>query len=342
MNRAMSQRLSYREEEMTGVPVESIVHPADKASISEYIQTILSGAKELYKGVCRIREKTGKYIWCECISVNLLDEPDIEGIVTSWRDVTSYIDKETNLRAHNEELKNAYEQLDKFVYGVSHDMRAPLSSILGIINYTELEIADNEVKESLSLIKSSVHKLDKFIQDMLTCSKNSKTGLKVEKINFTELVGNVVNSLKHMHANTGDIEIRVAIACEIDFYSDKNRLDIILSNLISNALCYYNPKLLASYIEVQIKHLQDHISIIIKDNGMGISKANQEKIFDMFFRVSARSKGTGLGLYIVKETVEKLKGTIRVQSEPGESTCFEISIPNLIPGITDRQPVIEN
>ena len=112
------------------------------------------------------------------------------------------------------------------------------------------------------------------------------------------------------------------------FYTDPVRLKIILSNLISNAIKYYNPIIKSPFIEVKIKYDTQSASIRIIDNGIGIPQTHISNIFKMFYRASEIAKGSGIGLYIVKETVEKIKGTVTVKSKVGEGTEFEITIPS--------------
>ena len=110
--------------------------------------------------------------------------------------------------------------------------------------------------------------------------------------------------------------------------TDKNRLNIILNNLISNAITYQDPSKNDPLVNIKVDMSDTETNIIVKDNGIGISKELQEKIFDMFFRGSENSDGSGLGLYIVKESVEKLNGTINVRSVPGKGSEFRVLIPN--------------
>jgi signal transduction histidine kinase len=102
-----------------------------------------------------------------------------------------------------------------------------------------------------------------------------------------------------------------------------------MNNLISNAIRYYNPAVSRPYVEISILANSEHAEIIVRDNGIGIDEKYHDKIFDMFFRVSKKSVGSGLGLYIVKETIEKLDGEIGLTSEKDKGTEFKILIPNL-------------
>lgn len=329
-NNSIMQVLDGLQEEITGMHIKSILHPDDIQPFLESIHKAGYVGEMPLKGVYRIRKGNGQYMWCECTFKNALNDPAVDGIVIAWHDITKYIDKEESLKRHNEELRKTNEQLDKFVYGVAHDLRAPLASILGIINYSELEVSDPETLNSFSLIKTSVNKLDNFIQDILRYSKNVKAGDKIERIEFRELLDDVVSNLRFMNGHVSNIAIKTEIVGDVPFYSNSNGIVTILNNLISNACRYYNPQSSAPVVEIHIASSPSYAKIIVRDNGIGIGEENLQKIFDMFFRISADASGSGLGLYMVKDTVEKLKGTIQVQSQLGEGTTFEVEIPNAI------------
>ena len=135
-------------------------------------------------------------------------------------------------------------------------------------------------------------------------------------------------TLKYMSEPNREVEIKVNIKNGVAFCSDERRISIVLNNLISNSIRYSNPESAKPFVDVDVEISAEQAYIRIKDNGMGIAKEEQDKIFDMFYRVSKDSQGSGLGLYIVKETVEKLKGKIAIESELGKGTEFNIHIPN--------------
>ena len=136
-------------------------------------------------------------------------------------------------------------------------------------------------------------------------------------------------NLKYMASNN---QRQVALNYKISetgiLVSDKGRINILLNNLISNAIRYQNPEVLNPIVDVEINMSDTSTGIIVKDNGIGIDKENQIKIFDMFFRVAENSVGSGLGLYLVKEIVDKLEGKINLDSEIGVGTKFSVVIPN--------------
>ncbi len=242
---------------------------------------------------------------------------------------------EESLKESNEELKKTNAELDKFVYSVSHDLRAPLASMLGLIDISEDETESTSLLNNFGMLKSSIKKLDSFIEDILNYSRNAREAIKWVEIDFPELVNGIVNDLKHMNRDR-KVNIELDIHNTEPFVSDRHRLGIILSNLIANAIYYHNPQEPNPFVQIKVSTDMEGASITISDNGVGIKKSLQHKVFDMFYRISQNSQGSGLGLYIVKETLQKLDGTIDIDSEPGTGTSFSIHIPR---GITQTKPI---
>jgi signal transduction histidine kinase len=231
----------------------------------------------------------------------------------------------------NEELKKSNKELDSFVYSVSHDLRAPLSSMLGVVGLCEMGNPDAFMRKNIMLLKSSIKKLDGFIMDILDYSRNSRLEVIRQEIHFTDLLNDISNNLKFMGTDDQrNVDIRLSVRNGIAFFSDKSRLNIILNNLISNSIRYQNPEVADPFVEVRVEVSGTAANIVISDNGIGIGKENHGKVFNMFYRVSNKSVGSGLGLYIVKEAVEKLNGVIKLESEPGKGTQFNIQLPNLV------------
>ncbi len=129
------------------------------------------------------------------------------------------------------------------------------------------------------------------------------------------------------HEDKKTVEIRTKVSNGIPFYSDRSRLTIVLNNLISNAIRYRNPAEENQFVDVDVTVSKAGANIFIADNGIGIAPEHQEKIFEMFYRVSQRSMGSGLGLYIVKEAVDKLNGSVQVSSDVGKGSKFILYIP---------------
>jgi signal transduction histidine kinase len=267
----------------------------------------------------------GLWAW----QIKRLNERQIEQTYEMGRYQEEQLQRQALLQT-NDKLRKSNAELDSFVYSVSHDLRAPLSSMLGVVGLCEMGNMDPFIEKNMSMLKSSIKKLDGFIIDILDYSRNSREEIARQEIHFEELLTDISNNLKFM--SMGDqrkVEIRTTLVNGVACLSDKNRLGIILNNLISNGIRYQNADTASPYVQVKVVVSAAAIDITVSDNGIGIDRENQEKVFRMFYRVSSKSIGSGLGLYIVKETVEKLRGTIRMESEPGIGTQFTIRLPNL-------------
>jgi signal transduction histidine kinase len=231
------------------------------------------------------------------------------------------------LSTKNAELEKINAELDRFVYSASHELRAPLTSVLGLINLAELNLSPDNKLEYLEMMRTSINKLDSFIQDIIRYSKNSRLELENEKINFSSIIYEVLNGLKYLK---GWERLRVEhdISGPASFWSDSNRIRMLLNNIISNSIRFFDPTKENPFLNIVVSCNKEEAIIVISDNGKGIPADHVDRIFDMFYRASAESSGTGLGLYIVKEIVTKLHGKISVQSRLGEGSTFTIILPN--------------
>jgi signal transduction histidine kinase len=232
----------------------------------------------------------------------------------------------TKQKMIEEELKVRNTELDNFVYKVSHDLRAPLSSVLGLVNLAQHPNNHDDLRSYLKIIGERVNQLDHFISDVLSHSKNLKLEVKTGPIRFTEIVNNVFRNLNYMEgADQIHKEVKIYGG---EFYSDPWRIEEIFRNLISNAIKYRRIDNPAHEINITIAIEANEAVISFRDNGIGIEKPDLSRVFEMFYRASDQAGGSGLGLYIVKNAVEKLGGRVSVGSEPGQYTLFEIVLPN--------------
>jgi signal transduction histidine kinase len=233
------------------------------------------------------------------------------------------------VKRQNEALLKVNAELDRFVYSASHDLRSPLASILGLINVAREDDEWNK-EEYLSLIEKSVKKLDSFISDIIDFSRNARLDVVPEKIDFETIINDILDDLRYIE-NFDRINKSISVELSADFFTDSKRLRMILSNVIANAIKHHLPLSdRENFITIRVWSESSNAVISVQDNGPGISKEHHENIFKMFFRASSRTSGSGLGLYIVQETIYKLGGKITVASNQGDGTTFTITLPNLI------------
>lgn len=285
----------------------------------------LRGRRGKYYDTYQVGEELRTY---EIKSYPIIEDGKVTGLTIYSRDITLQKKTEDILKEQNEELTKINHELDRFVYSASHDLRAPLMSVKGLLNMIKVDKEKGNIGMYLELIEKSVHKLDSFISDIIHYSKNSRTDLLVKEINFHELLEESIACLKYMDGAEKVRSIR-KINASHPFYSDPSRLLMIFNNIISNAVRYRDKWKDDSYLEINILVGEKMACIKFSDNGIGIAKEYIGNVFKMFYRATTDSKGSGLGLYIVKSAVDKLSGTIQVESEYGEGTTFTIEIPNL-------------
>jgi PAS domain S-box-containing protein len=271
----------------------------------------------------------------------------ILGVAIFMRDVTNRIRAEKKLKALNEELvmqnwqlaaqeeelKATLEELsernfelDQLMYKTSHDLRSPLSSILGLVNLANLDKDHTHYQEYLDKIEGRIKKLDEFIRSMLNYAQVNRSETVYEVIDLEDLALTSVRELEHLE-NYHDLRVDIVPKGKTQFKSDPLRVKIIFSNIISNAFKYYNAEV-SSYLKITLDVNHFNATITFKDNGIGIREEYVGRVFDMFYRATERSQGSGLGMYIVKQAVDKLNGTVQIKSIFTKGTTIKIVLPN--------------
>ncbi|MFN0200493.1 MAG: sensor histidine kinase [Bacteroidia bacterium] len=230
---------------------------------------------------------------------------------------------EAHVQQKYEELKKTNKELDRFVYSVSHDLRSPITSMMGLL---DLMRSDEKGRANyLDLQEKSLKKLDSFISDILTYSRNTRLEVELKPIQLPQLVSNCF--LANKPYDNDEIQLVLEVPENLFFLSDEYRLNIIFNNLISNAIRYRRRNISQPFIKVEATLQKEKMVIKVSDNGIGIEEKYQDRIFEMFFRAHTKEVGSGLGLYIVREAMEKLNGKIRVESKVNEGTTFTIELP---------------
>ncbi len=230
-------------------------------------------------------------------------------MVGSLVDITDKKIWEEELQEKNTLLEKSNEELDRFVYSVSHDLRAPLNSIQGLMNISDTTEDVHEIKQLMDMMKTRVKKLYTFIDEIISFARNSRTEVEKEYVNLHELALEVVNNAKYRE-QAATIDFRINVSKEAVILTDASRLNIIMNNLVDNAIKYHRHNHQGKYIAISVRNKPEITQIEISDNGQGIPHEAQDRIFDMFFRASENSNGSGLGLFIVKDMLERIGGKI--------------------------------
>ncbi len=225
----------------------------------------------------------------------------------------------------NNNLQVINAGLDKFVFNVTHDLRSPLISLVGLIELIDEETDVAQIKAYTVLMKDSLEKQERFISEMLIFIKSKHTGLVKKICSLDEIIDNVF-SQNHYLVNGKTVKFfKEAELAKIE--SDPLKLQVILNNLVTNAVKYSDPKKEDQWVKVKTYRYKNEAVIEVEDNGLGIRKNDQERIFDKFYLSGANKKSSGIGLYLVKDAITQMNGHIEVKSEQGVFTRFIISIP---------------
>jgi signal transduction histidine kinase len=300
----------------------SALHVIKERGIKVPFIVVSGNASEAFAKRC-LEEGADDYI----LKSNLSKLPEsidqaIKGILTNEPAGEIQKPNADDLIRHNKELET-------FIYHISHNLRSPLTSMLGLVHL----IKQSETPGSTSglyidLLESSIHKLDLTLKELLDYIKNSKDDIRPEKIDFMKLIEEQFERMKFA-PGAERIRRQTCVEGDHDFYCDQYRLSVVLNNLISNAIKYHDQQKDEPLIKVTVKADADKATITCSDNGIGISAEHLPKVFNMFFRGTSKSEGAGLGLYIVREAIAKLNGDIKIESNLGEGTTFTITIPNV-------------
>ena len=248
-----------------------------------------------------------------------------------WEDdqvvIIGSITEITVLKKVENQLKERNEQMDLFLYKATHDLKGPLASVKGILDIARQNCQQPEINQYIHMALTSTDKLDKALIDLLHVTRLNKADLIVEQVNCKELVEEILFSLQHM-PESRQVDFDIEVEEPDRFFSDKNTLTTILQNLIVNAIKYKREGESHHQVSVCIRPQEGGIHLEVADNGEGIKAEIQGKVFTMFYRGNKKSKGTGLGLYIVKQGIDKLGGSLQLRSRFGSGSKFSLYIPS--------------
>lgn len=257
-----------------------------------------------------------------------VDKPwDYDYVVTAINEAFEIFNNRQQLREKNIALQKAYEELDHFVYSASHDLRAPLMSILGLIKLADREQDLDTNMMYLKMIEQSVVKVDSYITSIIDYYRNTRNESVIQEVDFKEIIHDCIGTLKYL-PESDKIDFELEIEQNQVFFSDSVKLRIIFNNLISNAIKFQDSSKTDRKVWVNVKVAGSEAVIRIEDNGVGIDEEILPNIFKLFYKGRGAATGTGVGLYIVEEAISKLKGIIACNSQAGNGTAFIITIPD--------------
>jgi PAS domain S-box-containing protein len=317
------------------------IHPEDRTRILEEIRALRHNRQSHVQQEFRAYRHTDRSL--RILQSLTIAERDAKGmlirLVGSLRDITemkqlqarletAIAERDNSLQTvmeKNEELSKINLELDNFVYSISHDLRSPLLSIKGILSLilSAPELSAEQIK-LINMCLSSASRLDTTIQEILEYSRNSRMDVSLERVDVAEMVNNIFNDLRFASGN--DIVLNINAPENPVIRTDRLRLGVLLKNIIGNSIKYRRQGIPA-LVEVSLDIGTDRSTISVKDNGEGIAPRHLGRVFDMFYRGTTSSIGTGLGLYICKEIAGKLGGDLSIESQAGAGTTVHIILP---------------
>lgn len=319
------------EESIIGRPFVSVLGIPETENISEVLAAALAsgdGFKGEFSNGKGLDEPDYRCMLLYLAPI-IENKSDSNHFVALVSDITESKQVEKTLRENNIKLRKTNEELDSFVYSTSHELRSPLMSVLGVLNLLEADVEQKEKEFYVGMIRESISRLDKIIHDIIDHSRNSRMEVLYEGVDFSDIVEDALKNHQY-DQDYSRIRFIIDITDSVPFLSDRKRLGVIFNNLISNNIKFQNFNQEKPEVKISVKTSPVNAIITIQDNGVGISEKHLPRIFDMFYRGTEKSKGSGIGLYIVKEIIDKFKGSIQVQSEVNRGTTFIIDLPNYL------------
>lgn len=313
--------IGYSPDDMIGKSAFDFLHPEDATKINEGLEEFIAKGLGIYTASYRYKRKDGSYIWIESTNkLTYIDGTDkILGVISISRDISER-------KAFEARLEEKIKELDTFIYRSSHDLKGPLASLQGLLNVAKSEIVDANALQYLGLIEKSVMNLDSILMDLLNITKITQGSLTIVDINIKEVILNIISSFENL-PESEKIKWDLQFDEHETLHLDKSLVNNIFQNLIINAIKYHdrakeNPK-----VKISTELVNEEMIIKVEDNGEGIPEDLQHNIFDMFFRGNSKSTGSGLGLYIVKNAVEKSGGRLELCSKEKVGSTFTIYLP---------------
>ncbi len=301
------------------------IHPEDRPRVMQELSSLSLHNERSMEYRWLVSDQTYRWIYDRAKIIHGEDKQLF--IAGAMIDITLRKEAEEKLALKNKELNT-------FIYRSTHDLRGPLMTILGLTNVAQDEEEMQELRNYIQMIDECTHKLDDVLLSLITSISIKETEAVSKEINFAEMVNLILDDCKELETFEA-IKIHTEIRLKNNLVMDEFAVHSILKNVIENAVKYSKGAKDNPYVSIFIYDTIPNVpngdmkemKIVVKDNGIGISARNKDKVFDMFFRGTQVCKGSGLGLYIVKNAAEKMNGTVAIASTDGVGTTVEITLP---------------
>lgn len=260
-------------------------------------------------------------------------QPVLPGVLILSHEITAEKRNLLLLESQNKRITMVNAAMDRFLYSVSHEFRTPICNGLGLINLLRTKLSDDERVDVLNKLEMSIKSLDEMLQNIGIFSEITTHDTTPVVIDMQQIFTHCLSQVKSMKGRES-VSIDLKIERNDQFVSDKRRLSIVLENLIVNGIKFRDPRK-KSFIDVFVNVSNKMVNLEVRDNGIGIKEHDIDKIFDVFYTTDELKMGHGLGLYMVREIVNKLGGNITVKSQYDIGTSFHIILPY---GTNDVKP----
>jgi PAS domain S-box-containing protein len=313
VNTSACNMLGYSKEEFLEVSVIDLAFQEDLKTLPARFNDLKEGKEVRYER--RLKRKNGTEIHVEISAKKINGGRNLIFL----RDVSEKKKAEERLTAINKDLET-------FIYKASHDLRGPLASIIGLVNVSFTEITDKNSLKYLEMISQSTARLDKILIGLVQSMNIRDAKVISEPIHFHSLISETLQRLGHCEGYS-DISVSYEVNLQSSFVSSRFILESVFQNIIENAIRYRNRRAVPSFLKIGVTESASGIQVVFEDNGIGIEADLHDRIFEMYFRGTAESSGSGLGLYLVKASIHKLGGSIRIESELRIGSRFILFLP---------------
>ncbi|MBL6445492.1 PAS domain S-box protein [Fulvivirga sp. 29W222] len=328
VNPSFERVSGYDKEEIEGKSIDTL--RSGRVFIDAYWNNVrkLNEDRNLFRKVFVDKKKSGNYFYLDTkVILYLSTSTGDRNYILIGTDITDVLDQTQRIELLEVELEKANQTLGTILYRSSHDLRAPITTIQGVLNLARADVKDDKLLSYLDMIVQSTSRLDSLLIDLRKLSRIHSNRFPAQEINFEELVKGILEDLSRF-VPINNINVVVDVKVSRKHRYSKYLLSRILRNLIDNACRYrYERSSEQHTVTIIIEDVEGMIQLFIEDNGRGIKDEAQERLFEMFYKAEAVSNRNGLGLHIVKTAIEKLNGQIEFSSTFKKGTKVKVTLP---------------